>query len=210
MKKIAIILISLITLSGCYDAPDKVKPLAFVFEGMPKDAPNNYKRGWKDGCETGLSVMTNAMYKTFWTFKQDKKLRADSTYYTAWKAAYNYCRSYAYGTIRQANVRTSLPNAQNEVHDSFLGADGGIFSGTGLLQLWGPGDWLLPFQKIGPIGGDPYLAAVGGGAAWSEYVMGQSNTLNFSDGYMPLGFENGMNMDYQSGVPFFDATGPTQ
>lgn len=205
----------LFLLSGCYDAPDKLKPMPWIFGQMPKDAPNNYKRGWKDGCESGLGNMTNAMYKTFYTFKQDKKLREDATYYSTWKTSYNFCRHYAYGTIRQSDQRMVLPNKRSEFHEAFLGADGGILGNSSALNLFGPGgDTLLSFQKVGHIGGDPWITALGygdsaGGNDPNSSLGGNGALIDFSDGYdLPSGVGAefpGMSWDY-SNVPFFGAT----
>lgn len=151
MKRIAIITL-LVILSGCYNAPDPLKPGAFVMKQMPDDAPNNYKLGWKDGCESGLSSMTSTTYKTFYSFKQDKTRRMDPTYYKSWKDAYTFCRHYVYGTIRQANIRMRLPNARPQFLETFLGTEN-IFD-HGLLQLQGPADQGQLFSKIGTIGGN--------------------------------------------------------
>ncbi len=218
MQKLVIIFLAITVLSGCYDAPDKLKPMPWIFNMMPKDAPNNYKRGWKDGCESGLGNMTNAMYKTFYTFKQDAKLREDSTYYTSWKTSYNFCRHYAYGTLRESNQRFNLQGVPNEFYSSFMGADGGMFSDSSALHMWGPVDWLLPFQKIGHIGGDPWIAS-GPGSGNKAGTFDPTSTLggngaliDFSDGYEMLGMGDGspqssagMSWDY-SNVPFFGST----
>lgn len=169
------IFISLTLLAGCYNAPDALKPMPWIFDMMPKDAPNKYKRGWRDGCESGLGNMTNSMYRKFYTFRQDKSLREDATYYKAWKDTYNFCRHYAYGTLRQSDMRTRLPNTQTTFQSTFMGAEG-IFT-NGMLQLWGPGDALLPLQKIGKVGGDGFL---GTGQSERELVAG-INTLDYSD-----------------------------
>jgi len=189
-------------ISGCYNAPDPLKPMPWIFDQMPKDAPNNYKRGWRDGCESGLANMTNSVYRKFYTFRQDVSLREDATYYKVWKDLYTFCRHYAYGTLRQSDQRTRLPNNLTSFHSQFMGAEG-IFD-KGLLQLWGPGDPLLLFQKVGPIGGDKY---VGTGQSEREVVGGLSG-LDYSGETFPLGFENGMNMDFGSSVPFFGASDP--
>lgn len=200
-RSIGVLLISVLVLSGCYNVPDKLKPMSSIFNMVPKDAPNNYKIGWKDGCETGLASMTNSFYKKFYTFRQNQKLRTNSLYYKAWQDSFMWCKHYAYGTLRQSDQRYRLPNNIQSYHENFMGGEG-ILSDKGLLHLYGPGGTtLLPFQKIGDIGGNTDIPSLGGGAAWSQYVGGQS-TLDYSDGFFTPGFENGMNMDY-SNVPFF-------
>ncbi len=201
MKRIIVLLlINLVVLGGCYNSPDKVKPAAFIFNMMPKDAPTNYKIGWKDGCETGLASMSNSFYKKFYTFRQTATLRKDPVYYKAWQDSYGFCKWYIYGLLRESDQRLRLPNELPSYYDSFMGAEGIFLKGP--LQLMGPGEWLMPLQKIGDIGGNTDIPSLGGGAAWSQYVGGQS-TLDYSDGYPTPGFENGMEMDYSTGVPFF-------
>jgi hypothetical protein len=178
------IFILLITLSGCYSAPDPLKPMSWLFKQMPQDAPNNYKRGWKDGCETGMSSMTNTFYKTFYSFKQDKKLRTDPVYYTAWKDSSTFCRHYVYGTIRQSDVRMNLPNKQSDVQETFMGARGILDSG--MLQLLGPGDALLPFQQFGTLGGS---------GAWPMDIGGQSG-LDYSGESAISGVDATMTWDF--------------
>ncbi len=201
MKQILVILISFILLQGCYNAPDKLKPMPWIFNMMPKDAPNNYKRGWKDGCESGLANMTNSIYRKFYTFRQDKNLREDATYYKTWKDTYNFCRHYAYGTLRQSDQRTRLPNNQTAFQAYFMGAEGIL--DKGILKLTGPADALLPLQKIGPIGGSGYVGV--GDQEWQ--VIGGINTLDYSRDTEIGNDDGGWTMDY-SNAPFFGASDP--
>ena len=150
--RILLITFTILTLSGCYHAPDFVKPMSWLLKQVPDDAPSAYKLGWLDGCETGMSSMTNTAYKTFYSFKQNKQLRANPDYYKVWKDTYTFCRHYAYGTIRQANVRMRLPNDRTDTLTSFMGTTN-IFE-AGLLQLWGPGDALKLLGNAGTVGGD--------------------------------------------------------
>lgn len=202
MIRLVILVMTLTAITGCYNAPDAVKPMPWLFDQMPKDAPNNFKRGWIDGCETGMASMTNSFYKAFYAFKQDAKLRDDPIYYTVWKDTYNFCRHYVYGTLRQSNQRMKLSgNTISEWQETFMGAEGILESG--MLHLTGPGDWLLPLQNIGAIGGDPWIPALGGGAAWTQ-VTGGISELDYSDAGMakPFGVNLGGGMDF-SNIPFF-------
>jgi len=206
IKKLVLLFLLIPLLPACYNAPDALKPAPWIKSMMPKDAPNNFKRGWIDGCETGLASMTNSFYKTFYTFKQDPKLREDATYYKAWKSTYNFCRHYIYGNLRQSNQRMNLPGKLNEFQDTFMGAEG-IFV-VGPLQLWGPGDWLVPLQKVGNIGGDRWMSSLGGGDAWSQSIGGSNDNLDYrGEAFNMIGSDTGLTMDYSS-VPFFAPTDP--
>ena len=59
-----------------------------------------YKKGWKEGCESGLAVYGNHRYKAFYTVYQDVEHLHDKDYYKAWKDSYSYCRWYVYHWAR--------------------------------------------------------------------------------------------------------------
>lgn len=63
---------------------------------MPKNAPPDYKRGWQDGCESGLgSSYTNSWYKTFHSYKKDIRMLSNQMYVVGWDDGNRYCRHYA-------------------------------------------------------------------------------------------------------------------
>jgi hypothetical protein len=185
MKKI-ICLLSFLLLTSCYNNPNFFKPAPWLFKQMPNDAPNKYKRGWIDGCESGLSSMTSTTYKTFYSFKQDAELRKDATYYRIWKDTYDFCRHYIYGTIRQSDQRMRLPNQTSEFHDTFMGARG-IFE-EGPLNMWGPnGTVLMPLNNFGTLGGSGAL----------PMDIGGQSELDFSNDYIFNGKEGGLDMNFE-------------
>jgi hypothetical protein len=197
MTRLIYIFISLFLLAGCYNNPDVLKPMPWIFNQMPKDAPNNYKRGWKDGCESGLSTMTNSLYRKFYSFRQDNSLRNNTSYYKTWQDSFQFCRSYAYGTLRESNQRMGLQPHMTGFTGSYIGT--GIFE-AGPLQLEGPGgNALVPFEHIGSIGGDPYVG-VGNSA---RQVIGGVSTLDYSHDTMFGNMDGGWTLDY-SHIPFFE------
>lgn len=180
-----IAILGLFLLIGCYNAPNQVKPVAWMFKQMPDNAPNNYKRGWIDGCESGLSSMTNTYYKTYYSFKMEPELRKDPTYYRTWQDTYHFCRHYAYGIIRQTDDRMNLPNQPNQFLTNFMGAQG-IFE-AGLLAPYGPGGTaLLPFANFGSLGGSGEL----------PMGIGGMGTLDYTDDYVLNGKRGGLTMDF--------------
>jgi len=187
MKQIIAILFISVIMTGCYNAPDAVKPMSWIFNQMPEDAPNAYKRAWKDGCESGLSSMTDTFYKTFYSFKQDAKLRENPTYYKTWIDIYTFCRHYAYGTIRQGDHRMNLPNAPSQFQQSFLGTEGILT--TGALNMSGPGGVLMPFANFGSFGGN----------GSEGFGMGGSGLLDYSGESAISGANTGMTMDFTGG-----------
>lgn len=106
---------------------------------MPHDGSPEYKQGWKDGCETGLSSMTNDYYRAFYQYRVDVNLVNNETYYRAWKDTFNYCRHYAYGTLKESDLRMKLPGAGisqpgDDVHGVFN--FGGVFKKSGFFDNW--------------------------------------------------------------------------
>ena len=81
---------------------------------MAPKGPPEYMEGWKDGCESGLSAMTNDYYKTFYTFQQNNDLIGNELYYKAWKDTYHFCRHYAYGMLRESGQRFKTPDEKGK------------------------------------------------------------------------------------------------
>ena len=66
------------------------KPKPPFLEDTP-DGPPKFQQGWKDGCETGLAMTGNSVYKNFYKFKQDPYGAQDIVYYKGWKDAMWFC-----------------------------------------------------------------------------------------------------------------------
>ena len=147
--KYFLLISTIIFISACHSNPDHLKPAGWIFKQMPQDAPANFQKAWKDGCESGMASMTNSVYAKFYKFEQDPLLRKDPVYYKVWKDTFTFCRHYAYGGLRQADARRSLLNKRWSV---LLGSDGNIFE-KGLLQMWGPGGSTMLFNNFGKVGG---------------------------------------------------------
>jgi len=65
------------------------------------EGPTNFRKGWRDGCETGISATSNRLQAHFYHFKQDFVLAQDPVYYKGWKAAFNYCQRYVFQYLRR-------------------------------------------------------------------------------------------------------------
>jgi hypothetical protein len=99
-------------LSGCgLKALPELRPANRVFSYMPKNDMPEYTQGWQEGCESGMSGMTNSFYSSFYTFKQDKTMMKNEIYYKAWKDSYDYCKGFVYGILKEADLRRPLSNS---------------------------------------------------------------------------------------------------
>lgn len=127
-----IIALSFIT-TGCDAVKTAFRPMPWLLDQYPKDAPTDYVAGWKDGCESGMASMSNDYYRTFYKFKSDSTQVNNSDYYIPWKDAYNYCRHYVYGPLREANLRTKLPlGPQSDFYNTPDSPTSAIF----MQRLW--------------------------------------------------------------------------
>lgn len=134
LLKLIAIAVLMTSLSACFRIPNQMKPAGFVFNKMPEDAPESFKKGWTDGCQTGMSHMTNSFYRWFYRFTIDNELIQDPVYYTTWKDTATFCRHYAYGLLRESDSRTRLPNDNPSVVDRFVGTKD--FFNSGILHFW--------------------------------------------------------------------------
>lgn len=101
MKNI-ILIILLVVLSSCNAKPKVGSPwMQELLHQGPQNAPNDFRIGWIDGCETGISASSNALQRHFYKFKQDYKMAQNQEYYTGWKIAFSYCQRYVFQYLRR-------------------------------------------------------------------------------------------------------------
>ena len=157
--------------------------MPWVFSLVPENASDIYKKAWDDGCNSGLANMTNSAYSFSYKFRQDPELREDPTYYKVWRDTYTFCRHYAYGHIRQADGRRSLPNDLSSQLSRFVGQDN-IFDKGFLGQ--GPGD-------------AGYLFSNWGNMRDGLNIFPQGGVMDFSNEGLLTGHTQGMNgiFDYR-------------
>lgn len=103
MKVFLSAILMILTLSGCagqiFSSESIFAPTPARMGKPDKNAPEEYTKGWDDGCKTGLSTMVHGYYKSFYAYKQDPELANNAMYYKAWKDAYTYCRQYSFRYI---------------------------------------------------------------------------------------------------------------
>ncbi len=94
MKNVIILLVMAFSVIGC-TGPDNTfdwsKPVAI--NTNPPEGPYNYRKGWNDGCQSGLAATNTFFQMSLKTkkFTLDEKLRYDRLYNAGWKYAYNHC-----------------------------------------------------------------------------------------------------------------------
>lgn len=123
MKKFLIILVLLTSLlascvgEGGTTFGNLLKPGGRFMSYMPTDASDAYQQGWKEGCESGLSIFGHSFQKHFYVFKKDQRFYGTKfgderdlfngreitdkdkiDYTTAWGATYSWCRHVMVGT----------------------------------------------------------------------------------------------------------------
>jgi hypothetical protein len=83
MKNRIVIIALTLALGGC-------KPL---WVGMVSpEGPPEYRLGWEDGCDSGLSAEGGWEYKMMYGFKKRPEMAANEQYKQAWNEGFSYCR----------------------------------------------------------------------------------------------------------------------
>ena len=89
----------------------RIWDLPYDVHDFAPNAPEVYKKGWVDGCKTGISMYGNTMLKTFYSFTLNPELRSDKTYNRIWHNARSYCRSYTNRTLAGDDFSGAYPSA---------------------------------------------------------------------------------------------------
>ncbi len=83
MKKVAVELLALSALCGC-------RPL--LLQTVDPGGPPEYRLGWEDGCDSGLSAEGGWEYKIMYGFKKRAEMAANDQYKQGWNEGFTYCR----------------------------------------------------------------------------------------------------------------------
>jgi len=80
----AVLMLALpLAISGC-------RPASLYF--VQPSGPAEYKLGWEDGCDSGLSAQGGMIAKIAYGFKKRPELGDNDLYKTAWNEGFTYCR----------------------------------------------------------------------------------------------------------------------
>lgn len=99
--RIIIICLGVTLLSGCTYKPKVGSPFIQDLMNQAPDGPIEFREGWRDGCETGISVTSNAFQRHFYTFTQNPDMAQDHKYYTGWKTAFWLCSRHVMQYLRR-------------------------------------------------------------------------------------------------------------
>ena len=69
------------------------KPLPLYFEG-PKIGPEEYRKGWDDGCDSGIAAGGSLWQKISHNFVKDPGMLDNVHYKQGWNEGFSYCRFY--------------------------------------------------------------------------------------------------------------------
>lgn len=84
MRNTILLSVSLLALlSGC-------RPVALYM--TEPSGPPEYKLGWEDGCDSGISAQSPAIYKMAFGFRKRPEFFDNELYKTAWNEGFSYCR----------------------------------------------------------------------------------------------------------------------
>lgn len=91
MKKI-------LTLAFCCTALAACRPATLYM--VEPSGPPEYRLGWEDGCDAGLSAQGGPLYKAMFGFKKRPELGNNELYKQAWNEGFTYCRFTASGGVQ--------------------------------------------------------------------------------------------------------------
>ena len=83
MKKSLLIAIIALAVTGC-------RPASLYFVGP--SGPPEYRLGWEDGCDTGMSAQGGPLYKMMFGFNKRPEMGSNELYKQAWSEGFTYCR----------------------------------------------------------------------------------------------------------------------
>lgn len=87
LLRYSILAFGLLALGGC-------RPLWSYSIDIP--GPPEYKLGWEDGCDSGLSAEGGWDFKMMYGFKKRPEMTGNDQYKQGWNEGFTYCRySYA-------------------------------------------------------------------------------------------------------------------
>ena len=78
-----VLLLTSVALCGC-------RPTSLYF--VEPQGPADYKLGWEDGCDSGVSAQGGIVAKMAYGFKKRPEMGDNELYKSAWNEGFTYCR----------------------------------------------------------------------------------------------------------------------
>lgn len=156
LKKVVLLYCGISLFYGCMgesplEPSNLLRPGGKVFTHMPKSGTPAYKRGWTDGCESGMSIFGHSFHKDFYEFRKDYRFygkefgnakdlfnghkitdEEKKEYQVAWSSAYSFCKHYTLST--QKGGIGMMPHIPGQANAGKLHGTYNIYD----IQAWGP------------------------------------------------------------------------
>ncbi len=65
--------------------------------------PKEYKLGWEDGCDTGVSSVSAGIFKSAFGFRKRPEFLDNQLYNTGWNEGFGYCR-FAMDDVNKGSI----------------------------------------------------------------------------------------------------------
>ena len=85
-------LVKVLLIMGCLNIAS-CRPIAFYY--AQPSGPPEYRLGWEDGCDSGISATDTFTYKILYGFRKRPEFGNNELYKTAWNEGYAYCSNGA-------------------------------------------------------------------------------------------------------------------
>ena len=82
VRTLSLCLVAIVAL-GC-------RPAELYF--VDPSGPPEYKVGWQDGCDTGISAQGSILHKTIYGFNKRPEMASNEQYKQGWNEGFTYCR----------------------------------------------------------------------------------------------------------------------
>ncbi|MCE3232153.1 MAG: hypothetical protein K0R98_410 [Rickettsiaceae bacterium] len=107
MRNIIALIITCFGLIGCASGNSAFDLFAtpITLNTAPPEGPEEYQKGWHDGCESGITATNTSPLMMLGTYKYtlDEELRYNNLYNAAWKYGYNHC-GYSMKSLAQYSL----------------------------------------------------------------------------------------------------------
>jgi len=143
-----LIISAVIFLGACHNfanpMPKGLRTIMKNVENNPKASPE-YKKGWREGCESGMSSWGNYYYKAFHNFTHTPELLDNKDYSKSWADSFHACRSYVnrflsdgvwWGESGKGKAQGPLSRGGLRMNQNISGTDWPFLSGMGSGNIW--------------------------------------------------------------------------